>query len=379
MLGMSSAKMMHDFGVSSTHTVILDLPLTLDPRNMIRGEPAVSYHAERQTRFGVFPRWHPEAPRWFETKACCVFHTANTWDELSGENGHSHTTAVNMLVCRMTSASLIYRTGGIEGPIRTLAVTAAAAEEEEEEDQCRLYYYRFDLSSSFVNSISHEWALSTLPFEFCSVRDDVAMREARYVYGCTASTGFTASLGRSVKVDALVKMDVLELIERGKRHPPRPVFGCVDQRSVSEVLQCRDPDDPIQVFAMPPGWFAQEPRFVPRAGGVREDDGWLLSYVFDESQLDSRGDAPESSRSELWVVDARNMRDLVARIYLPQRVPYGLHGSWFTEQQIQAQRPIATVRSVPGVTPPETRRVKRWLQGPLAVWMRGRDAVLRCL
>ena len=41
--GVQGAKMMHDFGVSLKHTVIMDLPLTLDPMNQLKGLPPVSY------------------------------------------------------------------------------------------------------------------------------------------------------------------------------------------------------------------------------------------------------------------------------------------------------------------------------------------------
>jgi carotenoid cleavage dioxygenase-like enzyme len=93
--GIKSAKMMHDFGVSLTYTVIMDLPLSLDPRNLTRNEPVVSYDPSSRSRFGIFPRWQPDIIRWFETSLCCIFHIANTWDEISLIT--SQTTAVNML------------------------------------------------------------------------------------------------------------------------------------------------------------------------------------------------------------------------------------------------------------------------------------------
>src|SRR3954451_24734888 len=111
--------MMHDFGVSLAHTVIMDLPLSLDPRNLARNQPVVSYNPAGKSRFGVFPRWNPENVRWFETNPCCIFHTANTWDEVSLKKGTQavETTAVNMLACRLTSAALVFSAGDIASPI----------------------------------------------------------------------------------------------------------------------------------------------------------------------------------------------------------------------------------------------------------------------
>tara|TARA_B100002003_G_scaffold183914_1_gene172150 strand:+ start:13168 stop:14484 length:1317 start_codon:yes stop_codon:yes gene_type:complete len=65
-----------------------------------------------------------------------------------------------------------------------------------------------------------------------------------------------------------------------------------------------------------------EPVFVPGAGASAEDDGYLLSFVYDQAE----------NKSELIIVDASNMeKDPVARIHLPRRVPAGFHGSWVAD------------------------------------------------
>lgn len=417
--GITSAKMMHDFGVSTTHTVIMDLPLSLDPLNQLKGQPTVAYDSSKPSRFGVFPRRSPEQVRWFETDACCIFHTANTWSTVCEATGEVK--EVEMLACRLTSATLVFAAGNIAPPVerkkaKAVAVAAAKkrmpffskyddgdeasiyeranllespseeeekeaflhltqsttthidgdeAEEEEDEDthlwdqdQCRLYYYSFSLTSPSPH-ISHQWALASIPFEFPSVRPDREMRDARYIYGCsTTTTSFGAALGKATKIDVLVKIDARALIERGRRWPPRSVSGCVDCRGMAEVLASEEEGDPVRGFRLPKGWFAQEPRFVPADTNASEDDGWLVFYVFDEGQLlpashptDAAGAAPPDddpvrrAKSELWVLSARDMKTVVARVQLPQRVPYGLHGSWFSAEQIRGQRGVQGLRS----------------------------------
>lgn len=335
---------MHDFGVSLTHTVILDLPLSLDPRNLARNLPIVSYNPSGVSRFGVFPRWRPEEIRWFETNPCCIFHTANTWDEEEKGDYETKVTAVNMLACRLTSASLVFSAGDIAAPVPLPNSKPIYAPEEE---QCRLYYYRFSLSAG-SNFLTHQFSLSSIPFEFPSIRADVSMSAAQYIYGCSVSeSSFGAALGRAVKIDSLVKIDALALIAKAQHNPPTPITGCVDMRTVPEIIASDEPNDPIKIFKLPEGFYAQESRFVPRENGKSEDDGWILTYVFDESQLDSNGDAPPYSKSELWIIDAKEMREVVCKIKLPQRVPYGLHGSWFSETQISNQRQVDTIRSLP--------------------------------
>ena len=67
-----------------------------------------------------------------------------------------------------------------------------------------------------------------------------------------------------------------------------------------------------------------EPAFVARHGATREDDGFLLTYVYDQ---------PTDS-SEFVVLDATDMAgEALARVPLPQRVPFGFHGSWIPDAE----------------------------------------------
>ena len=67
--------------------------------------------------------------------------------------------------------------------------------------------------------------------------------------------------------------------------------------------------------------------FVPRGSG--EDEGWLMTFVYDSNE----------DKSELVVVDAQNMTsEPVARVLIPQRVPYGFHGDWVSEEKLHKSR-----------------------------------------
>ncbi|OTB02949.1 hypothetical protein M426DRAFT_24179 [Hypoxylon sp. CI-4A] len=339
--GVSSPRMMHDFGVARGHTVIMDLPLSLNPLNSIRGRPVVAYDPTEKSRFGVFPRYEPERIQWFETNPCVIFHTANCWETTSSLTQVE--TCVHLLACRLTSASIVYSAGGLIPP-----VPKPVPPEYIEEEQCRLYYYCFppiEGRSDEIETIQNQWALTAIPFEFPTISPAHAMSEARYVYGCSAgASSYAATSGEAAKVDYLAKIDAATLIARGIANPPQQIKGCVDKRSIEEVMQSQDANDPVTLFRMPKGWFAQEPRFVARKGAEKEDDGWLLTFVYDESQLDKDGRCGDDSVSELWIIDASNMKDIVARVRLPQRVPYGLHGAWFSEDEIANQRSFDAVR-----------------------------------
>ena len=70
------------------------------------------------------------------------------------------------------------------------------------------------------------------------------------------------------------------------------------------------------------GRSGSEPTFVPAMNAKDEDDGYLLSYVFD----------PNENASELVILNAKEISDEpIARIHLQARVPAGFHGSWIAD------------------------------------------------
>jgi all-trans-8'-apo-beta-carotenal 15,15'-oxygenase len=67
------------------------------------------------------------------------------------------------------------------------------------------------------------------------------------------------------------------------------------------------------------GFGVGEPIFVARPGRAKEDDGWLLSLVYDGAE----------HRSRLYVLDARDVEaEPLAVAHLPHHVPYGFHGTF---------------------------------------------------
>lgn len=387
---LAAPKMMHDFGCSLSHTIILDLPLTMDPLNLIRplsGSkmlPTVHFDRRLKSRFGVVPRdFGGEQGRikWFESEPCMIFHTVNSWDEtLASANDRladlgrtpapsadepDEVVAVNMLACRFLSAKLVHAAGGMQAP----AVEERIAQETS--DVVRLTYFRFSLSTSdplassaCTTTPAFEFCLSSIPFEFSLVTHSRSMQRARYVYGVSLAWGTFDSALEGARPDVIVKMDVEELIKRGIANTDaRGRRNDVDQRSVRDILDLQEERrragkddeakaDPIKLFRLPPHHFASEPSFVPRDNAASEDAGFLLLYVFDEAQLPSDGSlpaegGPSDPTSELWILDAERIGlggEVVNRIRLPRRVPYGLHSEWVTEQQILSQRDGIPVR-----------------------------------
>ena len=72
-------------------------------------------------------------------------------------------------------------------------------------------------------------------------------------------------------------------------------------------------------FDLGPETQAMEPVFVPRSVAAAEDEGWLLSLLYN----------PAEDTSSLVVLAADDPKaGPLARVQLPQRVPFGFHGNW---------------------------------------------------
>lgn len=73
-------------------------------------------------------------------------------------------------------------------------------------------------------------------------------------------------------------------------------------------------------FDLGEGRHTGEAVFIARENATNEDDGYLMSLVFDEG----------SNTSSLLILDAQAL-DPIASVALPVRVPHGFHGSWISD------------------------------------------------
>lgn len=253
--------MMHDFAITENYTLFMDLPLTFRIERLRRREPAYMFEPDSPSRFGILPRHGDSSSiRWFEVPTCYVLHTLNTYEV--GEE-------VVLVACRANDA-------------KVLNIPAKTNLNDSQEDRPSLHRWRFNLRTGTVQ----EEAIDDVASEFPSLNQQWIGQQNRYGYAARMVPGqiplFT--------FDGLLKYDFTSGYSQSHE------FGL--------------------------GRYGGEAVFVPRADGVQEDDGWLLTFIYDTAK----------KTSELIVVNAQDLTDEpVARIRLPQRVPYGFHGTWISE------------------------------------------------
>lgn len=265
-LSLRAPVMMHDFAITERYAVIMDLPLVFEHERMSEGRFPIVFKPEMGSRFGVLPRGGGDADvRWFDAPSCMVFHTANAWEEDD---------SVVLVACRMD---------------RTDALSNAVTNEAVPSETGKLHRWRFDLSTGAV----HEEPLDDVGSDFPRIHDGVTGAPTRVIY--TARVDPSRRDGRPW-IDAVLKYDL--------------------STGSSEA------------HAWGRGRYGGEAVFVPRSPSTSEDDGYLMTFVWDERE----------QRSELVILDARSLTQRpLARVVMPQRVPFGFHGLWVGAEAFEAR------------------------------------------
>lgn len=260
--------MMHDFAVTARHSLFMDLPLTFSFERMQRGEPMLKFEPELGARFGILPRYGTgQDIKWFEGSSCYVLHTLNAYED--GDE-------VVLLACRTKEFPASFFMPPGKRPVGGDGIRKEFAPV--------MYRWRFNLKTG----TTREEAVDEAPSDFPRINEGLMGSQTRY--------GYTAGFVKGESGE-LIKYDY------EKNSAERHVHG--------------------------KGRFGGEGVFVPRSNAKAEDDGWLVTYVYDQ------GDG----KSEMVVIDARDFRGPpVARVLIPARVPYGFHGAWIAGETLAKQR-----------------------------------------
>ena len=151
----------------------------------------------------------------------------------------------------------------------------------------KLHHWRFHLNTGTVR----EEMLDDVPSEFPRVNENFLGRQTRYGY-----TGRMAQ-GSMPLFDGVLKYD----LNTGKSQTHEFGQGC----------------------------YGGEAVFVPHPSAKDEDDGWLITFVHNSTE----------ETSFLVVINAQDVTsEPLARVLIPQRLPYGFHGAWISEAQLNASR-----------------------------------------
>jgi carotenoid cleavage dioxygenase len=77
------------------------------------------------------------------------------------------------------------------------------------------------------------------------------------------------------------------------------------------------------------GCSGGEAYFQPNDGAADEDDGWLIDIIYDKNT--------DSSKLCFWNAKQLDASEPVAKIMIPHRIPYGVHASFLTQEELERQ------------------------------------------
>jgi carotenoid cleavage dioxygenase-like enzyme len=254
----------HDMAITERYSILMDLPLINDPQAARVGRFKLFFERDMPSRFGVIPRYGSAREiRWFEADPCFIYHSVNAWEE--GDE-------IVMDVCRVKRPE---PRSDLDGPLAQMLAYLRL--------DAHMQRYRFDLRTGRTA----EQVIDDDNSEFPSVNQGLLGRRSRYAYNMHISPE------SELLFDGLMKYDVES--------------GAAETHWFGE------------------GRWGSEAPFAPRPGARAEDDGYLVSYVYDERE----------NRSEVEVLDAADIgAGPVCRIKLPVRVPIGFHATWVPGERL---------------------------------------------
>ncbi|KAF9662252.1 hypothetical protein SADUNF_Sadunf18G0033800 [Salix dunnii] len=286
----------HDMGVTQNYNVIIDHPLIVDMTRVIRGGQLMKYEEKETARIGVMPRYgSAESIKWFEVEPNCTFHIINCFED-SDE--------VVVRGCKAATAI-------IPGP-------------DWGQDKFEWFSKGFQLTDSTKDDADgltdngyllhrvHEWRLNVVTGEV----------KEKYLTGADCSmdfpfmnedfTGLKHKYGYTQVIDSLASSisGISKYGSVAKLHFDEEMPTFSEEGSNVQPVKA-------EFHRFPENTFCTGSTFVPKQGGVEEDDGLIITFVHNE----------ESNVSQVYIIDAKKIEsDPIAILTLPQRVPYGHHG-----------------------------------------------------
>jgi Lignostilbene-alpha,beta-dioxygenase and related enzymes len=264
-------KMIHDFMITENYIIFMDLPLIFNDASTIimdsllgkdKKTVPVTFKPDSVSRFGLMPRKQGAGDnrdiRWFNIDTCFIFHTVNAYEEGN----------------EVIFDAIKYKDIDLSDPLKNTA--------------SHLTRYCLNLS----DGSSKEIMLDDEFIEFPQINPSKLGTNYRYLY-CSrhskeSSTTNSISDGIPPLCNGLIKYD---LTKKEATH-----------------------------LALPDNMVMGEFSFVEKRNAKREDDGYLLGYVYDKDKM----------TSSLMIFDASNFaqRSPLATIDIGIRIPNGFHGTW---------------------------------------------------
>lgn len=258
----------HDFAITPNYCIFFQNPVTFNPLPFVLGlrgaAECIKFNPNRPTQIIIIPRNPKQPMQLLETQAGFVFHHANAFEQED----------------KIYLDSICYESLPSVDPESDYRQTNFEAL-----SPGQLWRFKIDLNSS-----------KALPWQPRVQRQILESRCCEFPWVHPAKVG-----------------QPYQYLYLGAAHAPQ------GNAPLQAILKLDLKSGSRELWSAAPEGFVSEPIFVARPGAMKEDDGWLLTLVYDSAH----------HRSDLVILDARDLnRAPVAKLHLKHHVPYGLHGSF---------------------------------------------------
>lgn len=249
----------HDFAITPNYYIFFQNPVSLNPFPFLLGfrsaGQCISFNAKQPTKILLIPRNLAQPMQVIETEPCFVFHHANAYE--------SDDVIVVDSICYAGFPTL-------DSDADFRDVNFATLPEGQ--------LWRFTIQPQ-TKTATHQ-VITPQTCEFPTLHPQAVGQPYRYLYIGTA--------------------------EQEQGNAPLQAIAKFDLQTGSRTS-----------WSAAPRGFVGEPVFVPKPFQNAEEQGWLLTMIYDAAY----------HRSEIVVLDAADLaQGPLARLRLSHHVPYGLHG-----------------------------------------------------
>ncbi len=256
---MASPALIHDTAITENYIIFFHCPLVFNVFKALGGQLPFEWKPEYGTKIGLIHRKNmDQKPIWIETEPLWMWHFMNAYEEQG-----------------QVIVDFVYHNHIELEPQETYTL----------EVKSNLQRFRINPQEKTMKPESLDDRIVDFPtFDF-------------------RKTGQPYRFGYTPHID-------LELI--AKKQIPN---------YFPELIQYDLEQKVSHVHRFKPGQYCGEASFIPKAGQVSEDQGYVVTLVFDET----------TETSLLVILDAANFAsEPLAEIHLPVRVPSGFHGNWIS-------------------------------------------------
>jgi all-trans-8'-apo-beta-carotenal 15,15'-oxygenase len=251
----------HDFAITPNYCIFAQNPLSFHSLPYLFGlrgaAECIKFHADRPTKIWVIPRDYSGAMQAIETDPCFIFHHANAFEQ--------DDEVIVDSICYETFPAIDHNLNYQETNFDT-------------RPPGQLWRTHLNLKTK----TAERRCIDQHSCEFPQVHPALVSKPHHWIF--------------------------LAAAHQAQGDAPQQAILKINPKSGQQ-----------EFWSAAPKGFVGEPIFVPRPHSTEEDEGWVLTLVYDATH----------HRTDVVVLDGADLeKGTIARLHLKHHIPYGLHGSF---------------------------------------------------